>query len=431
MFKKTRFTVYNMDFADHARFSSKTSEDDGNDHIDSDTPRSGVATPRPDPSDKRLPGIMHSYIQVGPDFGSSESPTLVPLETPAWGSAGQTPLPLHQREATDIAAPLSTIQSFGTEALSCDSEDLPPLLPHERVERRESSFSLMPTAHPYPTPPISKPPSLKASKVDDSILEDGGAVDANTSSCTSQSSFTHRKTISDSLPPKAGRASVMWKTLSSIVTPSNVHAVHFSNPSEPDPPNKSNTPIHSRIASGSLVDSLSYGMLKKLTIGDKKSHPSTPTRALSNNTSTSDTSAGSDHGNGRRKVADVTGSKASTPEANGAQVKAPRGKLTVKIVEARGLRRNKEPYVVAVFQRNELVSKGPRSEDTEDEDEEAVRSPIGGIPISRQGSDSGRPMAIPMKSRQSSSTSLTDYRDFKMKARKSMTNPKWDTEAVL
>jgi hypothetical protein len=49
----------------------------------------------------------------------------------------------------------------------------------------------------------------------------------------------------------------------------------------------------------------------------------------------------------------------------------------------------------------------------------------------RSGSDSGRPMAIPMKSRQSSNTSLSDYRDFKIKGRRSMTNPKWDTEAVL
>merc|ERR1712000_308789 len=58
-------------------------------------------------------------------------------------------------------------------------------------------------------------------------------------------------------------------------------------------------------------------------------------------------------------------------------------------------------------------------------------SPMGGIPIARSGSDSGRPMAIPMKSRQSSNTSLSDYRDFKSKGRKSMTNPKWDTEAVF
>ena len=170
-------------------------------------------------------------------------------------------------------------------------------------------------------------------------------------------------------------------------------------------------------------------MLKKLTVGDEKSHPSTPTRALSNNTSDSD------HGHDlvHKKPSNLSESKSSSPELSGAPVRPPRGKLTVKIAEARGLRRSKDPYVVAVFQRNELVSKGPRSEDTDDDEDEATMSPSGGIPISRQGSDSGRPMAIPMKSRQSSNTSNSDHRDFslKLKGRRSLTNPKWDTEAVL
>ena len=105
--------------------------------------------------------------------------------------------------------------------------------------------------------------------------------------------------------------------------------------------------------------------------------------------------------------------------------------MTVKIVEARGLRRSRDPYVVAVFQRNELVSKGPVDDELEEDNEEATSSPpVGGIPISRQGSDSGRAMAIPMRSRQSSSTSLTERGDLK-KPRKTTQEPKWDTEAVL
>jgi protein-serine/threonine kinase len=109
-------------------------------------------------------------------------------------------------------------------------------------------------------------------------------------------------------------------------------------------------------------------------------------------------------------------------------VKAPKGKLTVKIAGARGLRRSKDPYVVVVFQRNELVSSGPRDED-QDENDGATSSPMGGIPIMRSPSDSGRPMAIPMKSRQSSNNSSSDLRDFK--GRLPTSNPKWDTEAVL
>lgn len=164
-----------------------------------------------------------------------------------------------------------------------------------------------------------------------------------------------------------------------------------------------------------------------------QSMPATPTRALSNQTVKSDASGGSDPSNAQPAKANLeaTPSHSTSSGSTGAPAPAPKGKLTVKITEARGLRKSRDPYVVAVFQRNELVSKGPVPGE-EDEGEEATGSPMmGGIPITRSGSDSGRPMAIPMKSRQSSNTSLSDYRDFKGKGRKSFTNPKWDTEAVF
>jgi serine/threonine protein kinase len=97
------------------------------------------------------------------------------------------------------------------------------------------------------------------------------------------------------------------------------------------------------------------------------------------------------------------------------------------------LRKSRDPYVVAVFQRSELISPGPRT--FADEDEMTPPAPMlggGGIPIQRQGSDSGRPMAIPMRSRQSSNTSVTDHNTFRNRiARRSFTNPKWDAEAVF
>jgi hypothetical protein len=164
-----------------------------------------------------------------------------------------------------------------------------------------------------------------------------------------------------------------------------------------------------------------------------QSTPATPTRALSNQTIKSDASGGSDPSNVQNGKPNLEAPPShSTLSGNtGAPAPAPKGKLTVKIAEARGLRKSRDPYVVAVFQRNELVSKGPLPQEN-DENEDATGSPMmGGIPITRSGSDSGRAMAIPMKSRQSSNTSLSDYRDFKVKGRKSMTNPKWDTEAVL
>jgi hypothetical protein len=438
-----------MAFADEnlpASHRQHLGDEDANDHIDSDTPRSGVATPRPDPSDKRLPGIMHSYFQVGLGFGSSsESSASVPPQTPAWGTEAENPIPFHRREEIQDDIPLSAARSSDDDEKDSDDEEFSPLLPHEQIGPSESfSQTLEHITNPYPTPPVSKPPSRQQLRVNDLTVEDERSIDE-----TPLPSYYLDKNISNSIHLSTRERSTM-NPLSSIVTTSSVHANHFSNPSGCS---KIPTLIHSHTTSALIGTSVSYDQLKRLTQDAmrprEKSHPPTPTRALSNNTATSDTSAKSEEAtDGLKKKSETSAPPPSSVESvergeraesstSGAPVKAPRGKLTVKILEARNLRRSKDPYVVAVFQRNELVSKGPRSEDTDDEDEEATKSPtsgisaMGGIPISRQGSDSGRSMAIPMKSRQSSSTSLTDYRDFKMKTRKSMTNPKWDTEAVL
>ncbi|QUC17709.1 uncharacterized protein UV8b_01950 [Ustilaginoidea virens] len=160
-----------------------------------------------------------------------------------------------------------------------------------------------------------------------------------------------------------------------------------------------------------------------------QSGPPTPTRALSATHSQSD---------GRETPGRIsndgieTASGTQTPRTTGVQPPAPKGKLTIKINEARGLRKCRDPYVVAVFQRSELISGGPRPV----EDEEALSiapSGLGGIAIQRQGSDSGRPpMAIPMRSRQSSNTSIHDYNTFRNRSSRSpLTNPKWDAEAVF
>ncbi|KAL5596971.1 uncharacterized protein BROUX77_006919 [Berkeleyomyces rouxiae] len=46
------------------RTTPPATDDDGADHSGFETPRSGVATPHPDPHDKRFPGIMSCYAQV-------------------------------------------------------------------------------------------------------------------------------------------------------------------------------------------------------------------------------------------------------------------------------------------------------------------------------------------------------------------------------
>ncbi|SPQ18311.1 dee38bc3-3831-462e-8cf7-714a64839967 [Thermothielavioides terrestris] len=156
-----------------------------------------------------------------------------------------------------------------------------------------------------------------------------------------------------------------------------------------------------------------------------QSGASTPTRALS---STHPSQEDVRHKNGDR----IDRTATSTPTSHGAHAPAAKGKLTIKVSEARGLRKCRDPYVVVVFQRSELISSGPHPAEADDDDAAVAAVAMGGVPIQRQGSDSGRPMAIPMRSRQSSNTSLTDFNTFRNRhSRRSFTNPKWDAEAVL
>ena len=109
----------------------------------------------------------------------------------------------------------------------------------------------------------------------------------------------------------------------------------------------------------------------------------------------------------------------------------PKGKLRVKISEARGLRPSYDPYVVCVFEWNEYISKGPKQEDSDTEKDGLTTKDVTlrALPIKRPGSEVARSMAIPMKSRQSSTTSLSDQKNFKNG--RQVTDPKWDHEATL
>jgi hypothetical protein len=162
-----------------------------------------------------------------------------------------------------------------------------------------------------------------------------------------------------------------------------------------------------------------------------QSGTSTPTRALS--ASAPPPRSASQEDTGRENGDRIDRTATHTPTPPGAQAPAAKGKLTIKISEAKGLKMCRDPYVVVVFQRSELISGGPRPVEGNDDDAAIAAVAMGGIPIQRQGSDSGRPaMAIPMRSRQSSNTSISDYNTFRNRnARRSFTNPKWDAEAIL
>lgn len=130
-----------------------------------------------------------------------------------------------------------------------------------------------------------------------------------------------------------------------------------------------------------------------------------------------------------REIA-ITANLSNLPNTS-APVKPPRGKLKVRIPEARGIRPSYYPYAVCIFEWNESIARGNA---VEDGDAETIGNrgkdhSLAGISTKPVLGDMGRSVAIPMKSRQGSTTSLSDHKNFK--AGRQLTEPKWDHEAEL
>lgn len=407
------------------RSRSAAAEEDGVDQIGVDTPRSGVATPQPDLHDKRLPGIMSYFNQVR-STGSFQR--FLPFKASVQTAA--TPeLVAPQNEASPQALSPSQLPLSPVETETCipPSDEGPPLLAHEMLEPAAETVPREgDQLHPYPTPPTSQRSSLRNFQGDTCSDKSRGGTPP-----TSRPVSLRHVSIPDFGKGKSRRSSLL-APLATTVDGSSVPARHLSNPAS-HPSTVPNSPNRSRSASGAgdvSYKSASVVHLKKLTdVMAPKSGASTPTRALSSaQPSRSERHESASQGNGGR--IDRTATRTPTPP--GAQAPAAKGKLTIKISEARGLRKCKDPFVVVVFQRSELISGGPRP--SEDDDDAAIAAvAMGGVPIQRQGSDSGRPaMAIPMRSRQSSNTSITDFNTFRNRnSRRSFTNPTWDAEAIL
>ncbi|EEA27111.1 cAMP-dependent protein kinase-like, putative [Talaromyces marneffei ATCC 18224] len=143
------------------------------------------------------------------------------------------------------------------------------------------------------------------------------------------------------------------------------------------------------------------------------SNGSAPVPSNSSNQRRSDTETRSDASDGK--------SSDSGSSSEGPAVAPIKGKLFVKISRARGLRPSADPYVVCVFEWNEYISKGTRSGAQSPEGKSGGRDYL--------DNDTGRPMAIPMKSRQSSHNSQLDTVD--LKGRAPVTDPHWNHEAVF
>lgn len=420
-----------------ANFSVPHDDDNVHDHIGSNgsTP-SGMATPQPDPVDKRLPSIMHYFTQVGNSSGfcqflSRKAPLSTPSCPPSEGSA-QADLDF-ERYSDDghgghELAPNDTVEQAETKTTSpSDTSSIEEPKPEKRPT----------TLHPntLPTPPYSKASSPSHSGAGGAEADVPSAADKPVTSLCPALAHYHIQSSSDASESLSRRPTSL--PISSV-SDDPVLASHFSNPSMPDSSELPSLPAVPLLAHEKIPHSKSSENLAKLTgnAADgsrlKNTPPLTP-RAMSNENPPSERSLDSSMpppSNNRTNNSTNNTSEELTGRLNaafpapasssqeGPTVASLKGKLAVRISEARGLRPSLDPYVVCVFEWNEYISKGVQS---------GGRSPQN----QKDGSenDTGRPMAIPMRSRQSSHNSQLDAHDPKNKML--VTDPQWNHEAVL
>jgi hypothetical protein len=218
----------------------------------------------------------------------------------------------------------------------------------------------------------------------------------------------------------------------SSVTKSTVTAAHISNPTSSTHSSRPHSPQSSSPSSAKLPSSQTIPETHELTSSvatvprDKSTPPHTP-RALSQEDRRDQTRSP------LSSTSTAAGDTVTEPEKQSQKqiratlpsVSSPRGKLSIKIAEGRNLKPSFDPYVVVQFEWNEYVSKGPRQDKMEvDSDAKGPVASLQSIPIRRTDSDMGKPMAIPMRSRQSSTNGEERPMD-------KVTDPQWDREANL
>ncbi|KAI9792771.1 MAG: hypothetical protein M1816_001503 [Peltula sp. TS41687] len=422
-------------------------------------PGSGVATPRPDPFDKRHPGIQHaSYLgQVGSRSTvahlTDPSSTILSAFGSAVGREGPSSLgAAMMRQGVTLlhTAPSSPEQKPSSDEVEEGEQDAPLLLPHERLHQREYTCPRVPTGFdPFLTPPISSRSSVHQQQKENAREGDvTSSQDATSGDVTPAARFRGISWSCLSLARR--RPSGMPNPLSNIITMSTVHAAHLSQPTTSithasTVPNTPST-AHACVTGPSAASS-SYFELKRLTEAavqsppKKNTPPQTPRNSSNDGTPvrggirapTSTPLAGTTVRNSR---ADLNGGNVAerinaqgASGSGGAPVGPPKGKLSIKIFQARGLRPSREPYVVCVFEWNESISIGPKtnvSDTTQERD--SGRNGLSGLSIKRAVSEMGRAVAIPMKSRQNSTNSASERDD---KDGKLVTNPTWDHEATF
>lgn len=362
---------------------------------------------------------------------STQNPCAV--STPAVDSGIESHPPHHHRESA--VAPETSPPGYTVEDDEGLPDHSPPLLPHEKpIKPGPEDHSGAGEPDLPPTPLSSN--SFSAQKELEETEDEKAPGDTGMGSIARA-----LKTLVLSRNSRSSKDRRHASLPVSGVTTDPIVAAHIENPSSaafaasPTSPKAPTFPT-----SDKLPVSKASPEHSKLTenapagLRDKNTPPLTP-RALSHEREPSDkrspTSAASSAASGEPTDASTENSKSTSIEAprDGLPVESPKGKLSVRISQARGLRPSYDPYVVCVFEWNEYISKGPKHDAThEPEEKKRKNEPLAAVPIRRTDSDMGKPMAIPMKSRQSSNNSQMENVD---QRGNQVTDPEWDHEAVL
>lgn len=421
---------------DHYHYSSTAHEDDHPDNLitSSGSTPSGIMTPQPDPADKRLPSIIHYFSQVGNSaFPLSSLKARLSSSFTTASVANAIPAPVESNGQSNVETMKPDVDGVSDAVSPSSGANATEGQPQKPGQTETTETFSKPTS--LPTPPYSSACSLSQKDIEE--MEST----APTTEKTAVSIYSALKdymssTTSNNVSELHSSRRPTCDPVSSV-SDDPVLASHFSNPSLPDasdlPPPPAvpllehEKPHHISKSSENLAK-LTEGMANPSHL--KNTPPLTP-RAMSQENglsqSNGSTQVPSNSSNQRRSHTESSSevfdgkSSDSRSSSEGPAVAPLKGKLSVKISRARGLRPSADPYVVCVFEWNEYISKGTQS---------GAQSPEG-----KNGgkdyldNDTGRPMAIPMKSRQSSHNSQLDNVD--LKGRAPVTDPQWNHEAVL
>ncbi|CBF74417.1 hypothetical protein AN4238.2 [Aspergillus nidulans FGSC A4] len=420
-------------------------DDDNHDQIGSSTPSpSGIATPQPNPADRRLPSIMHNYFQVG----SSSAVMLRSLKT-RFSLSDPSPSSADTMQSGSLANGTRDAQSSGHTSSSSGSFvimerdearlESPTTPPDNEAETQEISQESRPPAA-LPTPPCSSACSLLQKESEEPEAGPDKGMGSIFNTLKNYLSPSRSVSCSDSQARRHTSHPV------SSISDDPVLASHFFNPS------LSQTPESLCLVEAPLLDhekphvSASSENAAKLTANVsnpshlKNTPPHTP-RAMSDEDLQSNGKApaspprssnpthsprdepsdSADEITGKLNEVFPSSMDTSSSPSSGPPVASLKGKLHVKISEGKGLQPGFDPYVVCVFEWNEVISKS-----VQDEEQESLKRQQ--KELEQSALDSGRPMAIPMN-RQSSHNNTLESTDHRGHA--PITDPHWNHEAVF